>query len=354
VSRSAFAGALLCVMLLSGCGMLPKRTAPDRTNTDAGAPAPGSSSAPSSRAPSGETPKKSGGYYQDDGPGEHPPANLDAVPDAVPKVEPLRAAANQPYSVLGKDYVPFTSLKTYKRRGVASWYGRKFHGAKTSSGEIYDMYAMTAAHPTLPIPSYARVTNLANKRSVIVRVNDRGPFLSDRIMDLSYTAAYRLGYVNEGSATVEVESIDPEKYHPSKSTARLVPETAPVVAAPALPPPAPAPVLAATAPPPAESETETLPRQTAIPVADAPAPPVTMEASGIYVQLGAFSVRDNAEAFRARATRQLGWLNETIQMNNSGGLYRLQLGPYRDRAEAESVAARIRESMELKPTMVVK
>jgi rare lipoprotein A len=336
-------------MLLSACGMLPKRTSPDRTSTDAATPAPGSASTSSSRTPAAETPKKSGGYYQDDGPGEHPPANLDAVPDAVPRVEALRAAANQPYSVLGKEYVPLTSLKPYKKRGVASWYGRKFHGAKTSSGEIYDMYAMTAAHPTLPIPSYARVTNLANKRSVIVRVNDRGPFLSDRIMDLSYTAAYRLGYVNVGSATVEVETIDPEKYHPSKSAVRLVPESAPVTELPA-----PSASVVAAAPSLAEPEAEIMSRQTSIPVADAPSPPVTTEAGGIYVQLGAFAVRDNAEAFRARVLRQLGWLDEPIQMHASGGLYRLQLGPYREREEADRVAARIRESMELKPTMVVK
>jgi rare lipoprotein A len=346
------AGVLLCILLLSGCGALPKRTSPDRPATDTGTPVAASSG---TAVTPGVAPRKSGGYYQDDGPGDHPPANLDAIPDAVPKVEPLRDAANQPYSVLGKEYVPLTSLKPYKKRGVASWYGRKFHGAKTSSGEIYDMYGMTAAHPTLPIPSYARVTNLANKRSVIVRVNDRGPFLSDRIMDLSYTAAYRLGYVDAGSATVEVESIDPAKYHPPRSSARLVPEAVPVIEAPAQAPPTPpAPVVGAAVPPASEPITETAPPQAGLPAADAPAPPVTMEAGGIYVQLGAFAVRDNAEAFRARATHQLGWLNETIQLNSGGGLYRVQVGPYRDRAEADRVAARVRESMELKPTMVVK
>ena len=130
---------------------------------------------------------RSGGYYLDDGPGTNAPANLDAIPDAVPRLEPLHRFANRPYSVLGRDYVPATELRPYRERGIASWYGRKFHAQKTSIGETYDMYAMTAAHPTLPLPSYARVTNLANGRSVVVRVNDRGPFLPGRLIDLPCT-----------------------------------------------------------------------------------------------------------------------------------------------------------------------
>ena len=123
--------------------------------------------------------------------------------------KPLHRFANRPYQVFGKDYVPFASVRPFRQRGMASWYGRKFHGKPTSSGERYDMYAMTAAHTILAIPSYARVTNLSNGRSVIVRVNDRGPFHPERIIDLSYTAAYKLGFVNAGSAQVEVEAILP-------------------------------------------------------------------------------------------------------------------------------------------------
>ena len=156
----------------------------------------------------GSTPKR-GGYYQDDGPGGPPPVNLDKLADPVPKVERLHRAANKPYTALGKKYVPYNTLKPYRQRGTGSWYGRKYHGQRTSSGERYDMYAMTAAHPILPIPSYARVTNVKNGRSVIVRINDRGPFHSGRIIDLSYAAAYKLGYVNAGSALVEVEAILP-------------------------------------------------------------------------------------------------------------------------------------------------
>ncbi len=148
-----------------------------------------------------------GGYYKDDGPHERPPANLERVADAVPRREPLHKFANRPYEALGKRYVPLTSVQPFRQSGLASWYGKRYHGQKTSSGETYDMYAMTAAHATLPIPSYVRVTNLANGRSVVVRVNDRGPFKSDRVIDLSYVAAYKLGFIQAGQARVEVEAI---------------------------------------------------------------------------------------------------------------------------------------------------
>ena len=166
---------LLLILALAGCGSAPQR----------------------------------GGYYKDDGPHERPPANLDRVADAVPRVEPLHKYANRPYSALGKSYTPMTSLQPFRQRGLASWYGKRYHGQKTSSGEVYDMYAMTGAHPTLPIPSYVRVTNVANGKSVVVRINDRGPFKSDRVIDLSYVAAYKLGYIQAGQARVEVESIIP-------------------------------------------------------------------------------------------------------------------------------------------------
>src|SRR5262245_25784387 len=154
-----------------------------------------------------QAPQK-GGYYKDDGPGEKVPTN---TADAVPRVEPLHKFANRPYAAMGKEYVPMTSLQPFRQRGMASWYGKRYHGNKTSSGETYDMYAMSAAHPTLPIPSYARVTNVASGKSVVVRINDRGPFHSARIIDLSYAAATKLGIVGAGAAQVEVESIVPGK-----------------------------------------------------------------------------------------------------------------------------------------------
>jgi rare lipoprotein A len=150
-----------------------------------------------------------GGYYKDDGPHERPPANLERVADAVPRAEPLHKYANRPYEALGKKFVPMTSVQPFKQRGLASWYGKRYHGQKTSSGETYDMYAMTAAHPTLPIPSYARVTSVANGKSVVVRINDRGPFKSERVIDLSYVAAHKLGFIQAGQARVDVEAIVP-------------------------------------------------------------------------------------------------------------------------------------------------
>lgn len=156
----------------------------------------------------GSAPRK-GGYYKDDGPPDSPPAKLASIPDAQPRAEPLHRFANRPYAVFGKTYVPMTRLQPFRQRGVASWYGKRYHGQKTSSGETYDMYAMTAAHTTLPIPSYARVTHLASGRSVVVRINDRGPFHAGRVIDLSYAAASRLGILQGGSAEVEVETVLP-------------------------------------------------------------------------------------------------------------------------------------------------
>jgi rare lipoprotein A len=153
----------------------------------------------------GSAPQK-GGYYKDDGPGDRAPAN---VADAVPRAEPLHKFANRPYKAMGKEYVPLTSVQPFRQRGMASWYGKRYHGQKTSSGEIYDMYAMSAAHPTLPIPSYARVTNVANGKSVVLRINDRGPFHAARIIDVSYAAAYKLGFIGAGAAQVELEAIVP-------------------------------------------------------------------------------------------------------------------------------------------------
>jgi rare lipoprotein A len=153
--------------------------------------------------------RNTGRYFQSDGPGELAPEQLENVAEPKPRDEPLATFANRRYVVFGRAYTPQTERKVQREVGFASWYGRQFHGRKTSIGDQYDMYAMTAAHPTLPLPSYVRVTNLANQRSVIVRVNDRGPFLNNRIIDLSYAAASKLGYVQQGSARVSVETLLP-------------------------------------------------------------------------------------------------------------------------------------------------
>ena len=275
---------------------------------------------PRATPPAATTPPSPGKYYLDDGPGLNPPANLDSIPDAIPRVEPLHRAANRPYAVLGREYVPATTLKPYSERGIASWYGRKFHGQKTSTGETYDMYGMTAAHPTLPLPSYARVTNVASGRSVVVRVNDRGPFLHGRIIDLSYAAAHRIGISQNGSGEVDVEAILPPTIA-DRAMANL-PPLAPVATAPvATTPYAPTPPVAAAANP--------------------DSPPLAAINGGFSVQLGAFANLANAEAFLARIQNQLAAAQVEARIRQAGGLYRVYIGPYPARSEAQRIRERI-------------
>jgi rare lipoprotein A len=277
-------------------------------------PAPPAPPAPMATPPVPSSPSRPGGYYKDDGPGESPPANLDAVPDAVPRLEPLNRFANRPYSVFGRNYVPATSLRPYRERGLASWYGRKFHNQKTSSGEIYDMYAMTAAHPTLPLPSYARVTSLATGKSVVVRVNDRGPFHRGRVIDLSYAAAYRIGIAQRGSGEVEVEAV--------------------------LPGDAPVTVAAVPLPPVAATE------------AAAAAPiPVGPEGGGYVVQLAAFANNVNAQAFVMHVANQTGMLGVEAKVHEGAGLYRVVVGPYPTRDDAKRTADRLRDAFGLDSTI---
>ena len=332
-----YVSVLVAALIIGGCGSAPKRV-----ERDAGVAAP--KPAPSASAPRGSR----GGYYQDDGPGDNPLANLDQIEDAEPKLEPLNRAANNPYTVFGQQYVPSKALTPYRQRGVGSWYGRKFHGQRTSSGEPYDMYSMTAAHATLPIPSYARVTNLANGRSVIVRVNDRGPFHSGRLIDLSYAAAYKLGYAGIGSASVEVGSItreDMPMIAAQRQAAQTVAAAAPQSNAeqPVAETKSITPVILASASP--------LQPELAGP---APPIPVDAEAGGIYLQLGAFSGRDNAENFRICVYQQLAWLNDAIQIFSRDGMFRLHLGPYRNRSEANAIAEKIRAELDFKPLVVGK
>ncbi len=142
--------------------------------------------------------------------GPRSPVDVSHIPDAVPRHEPRTIAGNKsPYTILGKTYYVLPQSSGYKEQGIASWYGNKFHGKNTANGEVYNIYAMTAAHKTLPIPSYVRVRNLENGKSIVVRVNDRGPFHSGRIIDLSYAGAKKLGFIDKGTARVEVEAIDP-------------------------------------------------------------------------------------------------------------------------------------------------
>lgn len=321
VSVYRWGAILLLATLLSACGSTPKRSGgsgPDRPPSTSG-----------------------GGYYLDDGPGANPPANIDAIPDAVPKIEPLSRGTMRPYVVMGRSYTPMTQLAPYKARGIASWYGRRYHGKQTSSGEIYDMYAMSAAHTVLPIPSYVRVTNVANGKSVVVRVNDRGPFIDSRLIDLSYTAAYKLGILGGGSGTVEVESIIPgvtPAVEPPIAIAPAAPpvpvaiESAPVTVV-ALPPPAPA-----AAPVPAPS-----------PVAASTAAAAT---GGSYLQFGAFGVQANAESYLARLQTQADWLTGTLRIQQGNGVYRVQSGPYASEAAAREAAERAGQALGTRPVVI--
>jgi rare lipoprotein A len=276
-SRAAWAAwlALLAAALLAACGSAPRSDA-DR-----------------------------------DGPEARPPAGLERVPDAVPRIEPVRAGGpNKPYEVAGMAYSPLVGDVAFAERGGASWYGRKFHGRPTALGEIYDMYAMTAAHRTLPLPSYVRVRNPANGREVVVRVNDRGPFVAGRVIDLSYTAALRLGLL-AGVAPVEIRRITHAEIRAG---------------------------LPAAAPP-----------------ADDPAPQDTAAAppnAGFWVQLGAWRQRDAAEGALARWRGEAGVLAPFVVLRSEDGVLRLQAGPHGTRAEAEAAATQWRARLGSAPLVV--
>ena len=285
-----------------------------------------------------------------DGPEANPPARLSEVPDAEPKIEAIRSGGpNKPYEVLGQNYTPMTQDRSFSERGLASWYGKKFHGRRTASGEVYDMYAMTAAHPTLPLPSYARIRNPANGREIIVRVNDRGPFHKGRIVDLSYTAALKLDLLR-GVAPVELERITFAEIRSGawrRDAAPTVVARAP--AAEAVPAnAAPAVAVAAApldvAPPPmAPPEPE---------VDGAPLRPLASAPRGFWIQLGAFRQRDGAESFQRRVADELDWLSPQLAVFVDTPLFRLQAGPYASRDEARAGADRIREALQLVPVIV--
>jgi rare lipoprotein A len=290
---------VLCAVLVAGCGSTTKRSV----------------------------------YYQDDGPPDRIPADLADAADAVPRVEPLNPRANRPYTALGRSYTPMTADVPFRQKGAASWYGRQFHGNRTASGEIYDMFAMTAAHPTLPIPSYVRVTNPRNGRSVIVRVNDRGPFKDGRIIDLSYGAATRLGIAAAGTGEVEIErltfaQIASGEWRASSATAGAASPS--IIAAGALP----AGAGGAPASPPAP----------AVPSAPAPA----TDTPRWSVQVGAFSQQASAEDLAARVATVLGFTEGELpashreaRVERDENLFRVLVGALPDRATALSLALQL-------------
>ena len=239
------------------------------------------------------------------------PPDVARIPEPVPKAEPRSRYGNHsPYEVFGKRYHVLPSARGYVKRGIASWYGTKFHGRPTSSYEPYDMYKFTAAHKTLPLPTFVRVTNIENGRSIVVRVNDRGPFKDDRIIDLSYAAAIKLGIHVKGTGMVEVRALDPDH-----------PEARP---------------LAGAGP------------------AEAPKMPANRPRGRIYLQVGAFSNRDNAHALERRLEKARFKPVNVHKGEGSGRtVYRVRIGPLADANEAARIAERVREAGHGTPTRIL-
>lgn len=368
--------AALALLVLAGCGTVPtSEDAPSR---------PPRTSGPVIKSPSTTKPATGlpalppansgrGGYYQDDGPGDSPPANLADVPDADVRNDPLLPRSNRPYVVLGKTYTPITDNEPFTQVGMGTWYGKKFHGQRTSSGEIYDMYKMTAAHPTLPIPSYARVTNMVSGATVIVRINDRGPFHAKRAIDVSYTAALKLGLLGKGSHELKIERILPEEVDrmlatkegvsgtkaprlqsQSRSETRLSsyageggkqPWTAPqpLVLTPQAVPAGVAAVSEPVVSPATASAAK--PEIEALMLGDR-TPAVV---GGYYLQLGAYARAENAEVIRGKLA---GNGFATLEVVQSGSVHRLFGGPFASRQEALQAAQGLPSSLSLKPIVV--
>ncbi len=289
IRRAKRSGAALVVMmLLTGCFH----------HAPATRPSPSPTTSPSS--PPRKSQPQPGRYAdENDSTPQGPPPDLSKIPEPVPKNEPKSQYGNKsPYSVLGETYKVLPTCAGYVERGLASWYGNKFHGYMTSNFEKYDMYAFTAANKTVPLPCYLRVTNLENGKSAIVRVNDRGPFAANRVVDLSYVAAVKLGVWPKGTAMVEVRGIDPD--HPDRK-----PE---------------------------------LPRTTVV-----SGPPEKTPKPGLYLQVGAFADSANAEraANQVRAAK-LGDVRVVESNVNGKSLRRVRLGPLRDADEADRLTPKLK------------
>ena len=242
--------------------------------------------------------KNSGAYYLDDGPDENPPDNLDKIPDAQPKYEPLSKWASRPYVAFDKKYIPMTKIIPFEEEGYASWYGKRYHGKKTSIGETYDMYQMTGAHKTLPLPCYIKVTNLKNKRSVIIRVNDRGPFVDERIIDLSYAAAHRLRIIETGSELVRIEMVNPSL------TSKNIKGADNVTSA-------------------------------------------NSSIKYFYIQAGAFSSEENANNLMNRISRIKFKDPLTLKKINKDSLHLVTIGPYKNKEIAEKSLKKILKKIQL-------
>ncbi|MFZ6733035.1 septal ring lytic transglycosylase RlpA family protein [Undibacterium sp. Ji42W] len=358
-------------VLLVACGSAPKNNV---ITPDSPRPASGTKSSPSQTAALPKANSGKGAYYKDDGPGDNMPEGLENTVDPIPTLENYSRSGNKPYVVFGKTYTPIADSTTpFVQRGVGSWYGKKFHGQKTSSGELYDMYKVTAAHPTLPIPSYARVTNLTNGKQIIVRINDRGPFHASRIIDLSYTAALKLDVIGKGSSQIEVERLLPadiermaenRKNQPAQPMQTVRQETAAAITTPV--PAREMPVVRSN-PVATMSMEELLAAQENKPVEKFTQPVTSVANSvtstagtnttssaipGYYIQFGAYAIRANAEAImnhlKGRASSKLPGFDIVQQ----GSLYRLVSGPFANRNEATAAIVQASDLGVGKPLVV--
>lgn len=367
---------LVCLMGLAACSGTPIKETSSSRSTSSSARVEGIKDHPEwEKAPQG------GGYYLDDGPGSHRPAGLAETPNAIPVEEPIALANTRPYTVMGQSFTPQKTLEEpYRQKGHASWYGRKFHGAKTANGEIYDMYQMTAAHPTLPLPSYARVTNLENNKQVIVRVNDRGPFLRGRIIDLSYAAALKLDYINQGSTQVLVEKLTPDLIAEIQKSGETVAgvkkdqivEGSPVASATPVnrvpqtlqygsdravldamaqsQPLDETALVGETSPIGSVSSSVTAIQTKASPeaVTEKVAPSV---ASNIYLQVGAFGNQENAKALGTQLRVDFPDFASIIEVIDSKGLYRVVAGPFATQEAANEAAISFSSQAGLTPVV---
>lgn len=303
-----------------------------------------------------------GGYYKDDGPMARTPKDIANIPDAVPRIEPFSTGTLRPYTVMGLNFVPIGDSTPFSEEGIASWYGKKFHGRQTANGERYDMFAMTAAHPTLPLPSYAKVTRMDNKKSVIVRINDRGPFHASRIIDLSYAAAAKLDMIGPGHAKVKVEAITHDdiragryQSEPSPAYAQADQAGPSESAAPSAQPDNAAGPSARV-----QSAYYSADHQEADPLgaflstqrdpgathsaADSESASGPSRKDGYFLQFGAFSSSESAHQLAQRVRDNLPQgLPQAVHISDQRSLYRVRLGPFNSRTEAVNAAMLVQQ-----------
>lgn len=347
-SRLNILGILLLSSMLAACNssMPPRQTSPSQppaaktTPIERSAPKPQASIPSAPSAPSGTGPRiinidpkpEFAGNATD---GIDPNTPLET--SVTPRLDPIVKSTTKPYVVNGETISPMSAINTpFTETGHASWYGKKFHGRKTASGEVYDMFKLSAAHKTLPIPSYVRVTNLSNRKSVIVRVNDRGPFGRPRIIDLSYAAAKQLDIIQHGSSQVEISLIDPTQptiMPVSNETVQVTREIIPAVSA-GLPP-----STSALSP----ANTSTVANTTATTSVSAKG----LEANGIYIQVGAFGQQENADRLQKRILTAIPETQTLLNKVYNGKLFQVVLGPYPDHALAAQAASQMRDQLQL-------